>query len=124
MAAGLPLIKNVLTSIAKNFFAQIGLAAGSAKKSTIQKTFLVHWRLHDHLKWRDGSYYKMVKSFEESALMIKGGTETIKNRAKKTKKWISWHVTKYISCKFIKKYMVRKSKNTWTRTNKSRQWDN
>ena len=33
---------------------------------------------------------KIIKSFEDSGLMIKGVSETIENETKK--RWISWHV--------------------------------
>ena len=41
---------------------------------------------------------KIVKSLEESGLLIKYVSETIENEAKEQKMWISWHVVWYIKC--------------------------
>ena len=49
---------------------------------------------------------KIIKSLEESDLLIEGVSQTIKNKAKKTpKRWISQNVITYISCKYIGKYV-------------------
>ena len=45
---------------------------------------------------------KIMKSFEESGLLIKGVSKTIKNEAKKTIRSISWNVIRHFSCKFIR----------------------
>ena len=51
-------------------------------------------------------FMKIIKSLEESDLLIEGVSQTIKNKAKKTpKRWISQNVSTYISCKYIGKYV-------------------
>ena len=41
---------------------------------------------------------KIVKSFEETRLLIKGMSETIKNEAKEQKRTISFNLIRNISC--------------------------
>ena len=49
---------------------------------------------------------KMVKSLEDSGLLIKGVTQTIKNATKGQISWqISWYV-RYIRCKVIRKVVT------------------
>ena len=50
---------------------------------------------------------KIVRSLKKSGLLIKGVSETIKNEAKKTKRQVSWHVNRYISCQYLRKYFSR-----------------
>ena len=87
MTAGLPLMKNVLTPLAKNVLLPFGLSAGiSAADAAIQKklygsrtTVLIisNEEMDDIMK--------IVKSLEESGLLIKGISETNKNEAKEQK---------------------------------------
>ena len=85
MTARLPLIKNVLTPLAKSVLLSLGVtAAASATDATIQKkifgfsttTFVFSNNLNDTMK--------IVKSLEESSLLI-GVSEIIKNKAKEQK---------------------------------------
>ena len=85
MTARLPLIKNVLTPLAKSVLLSLGVtAAASATDATIQKkifgpsttTFIFSNNLNDTMK--------IVKSLEESSLLI-GVSEIIKNKAKEQK---------------------------------------
>ena len=46
---------------------------------------------------------KIVKSLEESSLLMKRASETIQNKTKKTKRRIFQYVVRYIKCKFIRK---------------------
>ena len=87
MTAGLPLMKSVLTSLAKSALLQLGLSAGmSAANAAIQKktygsgttTLIISNEEMEHIR-------KIVKSLEESGLLIKGISETIKNEAKEQK---------------------------------------
>ena len=60
---------------------------------------------------------KIVKSLEDSGLLIKGVTQTIKNATKGQISWqISWYV-RYIRCKVIRKVvtmnMTGPPKNIW-----------
>ena len=41
---------------------------------------------------------KVIKSLEESGLLVKDISGTIKSEAKEKKGWMSWHVIKYIRC--------------------------
>ena len=41
---------------------------------------------------------KTVKSLEESGLLIKGVSDTIKNEAKEKKRWFSQYVVRCINC--------------------------
>ena len=81
MTAGLPLMKSVLTPLPKNVLLPLGLSTGmSAADAAIQKkiygsgtTALVisNEEMEDIMK--------IVKSLEESGLLIKGISETIEN---------------------------------------------
>ena len=81
MTAGLPLMKSVLTTLPKNVLLPLGLSTGmSAGDAAIQKkiygsetTALVisNEEMEDIMK--------IVKSLEESGLLIKGISETIEN---------------------------------------------
>ena len=81
MTACLPLMKNVLTPIAENVLIPLELAvAASATDAAIQNkiyrsgtTALIFWseEMEDIMK--------IVRSYEESELLIKGISDTIKN---------------------------------------------
>ena len=81
MTACLPLMKNALTPIAENALIPLGLtAAASATDTAIQKkiygsgtTALIFW--NEEME----DIMKIVRSLEESGLLIKGISETIKN---------------------------------------------
>ena len=87
MTAGLPLIKDVLTSLAKIFLIPLRLTAeASATDAAIQKKIygsgltaliITNEKMEDIMK--------TVKSPEESGLIIKGINETIKNESKEHK---------------------------------------
>ena len=87
MTAVLPLMKSVLTPLAKSVFLPLPLSSGmSAADAEIQKkiygsgtTALIisNEEMEDIMK--------IVKLLEESGLLIKGISETIKNEAKKQK---------------------------------------
>ena len=50
---------------------------------------------------------KIVKSLEDSGLILKEFSKTIQDEAKETKRRLSQYVTRYIRCKFIRKYFSR-----------------
>ena len=87
MTAGLPLMKSVLTPLPKSVLILLGLSAGmSAADAAIQNkiygsgtTALIisDEEMEDILR--------IVKSLEESGLLIKGISETIKHEAKEQK---------------------------------------
>ena len=84
MTAGLPLMKNVLTPLTKSVLISLGLLAGmSAADAAIWKktdgsgtTALIIWNEEMN------NIMKIVKSLEESGLLIKCVSKTIKNEAK------------------------------------------
>ena len=84
MSAGLPLMKNVLTPFAKSFLIPLGLkAAASVTDAAIQKKIsgLGTLALIVSIEEMEDNM-KIIKSFEEPALLIKGINVTIKNEAK------------------------------------------
>ena len=87
MIVGLPLIKSVLTPLAKRFLLPFWLSAVmSATDSAIKKrkkgpgitTLII---LNKEMKY----IMKIVKSLEESGLLIKRISETVKNETKEEK---------------------------------------
>ena len=87
MTAGLPLMKSLLTPIAKSVFLSLGLTAGmSAADAAIQKKkkkklWIRNYSINN-FECRNGRYNEKVKSLEESGLIVKGITKTIKNETK------------------------------------------
>ena len=91
--ARLPLIGNVLKPLAKSVLMPLGLAAAaSATNAAVHKkmfgsgftTIIFNEEINDVMK--------IVKSLEESGLLIKGISKTIKNGEKEHKRRISWKV--------------------------------
>ena len=91
--ARLPLIGNVLKPLAKSVLMPLGLAAvASATNAAVHKkmfgsgftTIIFNEEINDVMK--------IVKSLEESGLLIKGISKTIKNGEKEHKRRISWNV--------------------------------
>ena len=87
LKTGLPLIKNVIKPLAKNVLIPLGLtAAASATDAGIHKKILgsgnttliiSNDEIHDIIK--------IVKSLEDSGLLLKGVTETVQNEVKEQK---------------------------------------
>ena len=87
MTAGLPLMKNVLTPLTKSILISLGLSAGmSAADAVIWKKIdgsgttallISNEEMNDVMR--------IVKSLEESGLLIKGVSKTIKNETKEQK---------------------------------------
>ena len=84
---GLPLIKNVLKRLDKSVLISLGLAASaSATEAAINKKMLgsgMNTLIISNEEIND--IMKIVKSLEESGLLIKVVSETIKNEAKEQK---------------------------------------
>ena len=99
MAAGLRLMKNVLIPLAKSVLIPLGLTAtASATDEAIQKKISGSGTIALIISNEEmEDITKKVKSLEESELLIKGISETIKND-NRTKKWISQNFIRYISC--------------------------
>ena len=88
MTAGLSLMKTVLTTLAKSVLFPFELSAGmSATVAAIQKK-IVNQELQPGLIISNEEMediMKIVKSLEESGLLIKGISKTIENEAKEDK---------------------------------------
>ena len=88
LKTGLPLTKNVITSLAKSVLIPLGLtAAASAADAGIHKkilgsgnntTLIISNKDMDDL-------IKIVKSLEDSGLLLKGITESVQNEVKEQK---------------------------------------
>ena len=83
----LPLISNILKTLAKSVLTPIGLTTpASATNAAIHKTmFRFGFRTLIISNEEMNDIMKIVKSVEESELLIKGVGETIKNEAKEQK---------------------------------------
>ena len=87
LKAGLPLIKNVIKPLAKSLLIPFGLtAAASAADARIHKKILGSGNKtliisNDEIE----DIVKIVKSLEDSGLLLKGLTETIQNEVKEEK---------------------------------------
>ena len=88
LKAGLPLIKNVITSLAKSVLIPLGLtAAGSAADPGIHKKILGSGNtttlIISNKDMED--LIKIVKSLEDSGLLLEGVTESVQNEVKEQK---------------------------------------
>ena len=87
LKTGLPLIKNVIKPLAKSVLIPLGLtAAASAADAGIHKKILGSGTTtliisNDEMK----DIIRIVKSLEDSGLLLKGVSETIQNEAKEQK---------------------------------------
>ena len=85
LKTGLPLMKNVLTPLAKSVLIPLGLtAAASAADAGIHKNIIGsggHTTLIISNKDMD-DLIEIVKSLEDSGLLLKGVTESVQNEAK------------------------------------------
>ena len=84
LKTGLPLIKNVITPLAKNALIPLGLtAAASAADAGIHKKILGPESTTLIITNKDmKDLIKTVKSLEDSGLLLKGVTETVQNELK------------------------------------------
>ena len=76
---GLPLMKNVLKPLDKSVLIPLGLTAAD---TGIQKKIWICDTNIDNSNKEMENIKKIVKSREESALLVRGASETIKNEAK------------------------------------------
>ena len=90
LKTGLPLMKNVLKPLAKNVLISLGLtAAASTTDAAIhEKMFESGVTTLISLKEEMNDIIKIVKSLEESGLLTKRTSETIKNEAKEQKRGV------------------------------------
>ena len=88
LKTGLPLMKSVITPLAKSVLIPLGLtAAAAAADAGIHKKILGsggHTTLIISNKDIE-DLIKIVKSLEDSRLLSKGGTESVQNEVKKQK---------------------------------------
>ena len=84
LKTGLPLIKNVSTPLAKSLLIPLGLtAAASAADAGIHKKILGSGNTTLIISNKDmKDLIKIVKSLEDSGLLLKGVTETVQNEVK------------------------------------------
>ena len=97
LKTGLPLIKNVITPLAKSVLIPLGLtAAASTADAGIRKKILGSGRRHSSSSASHNTtliisnkdiedLIKIVKSLEDSGLLLKGVTETVQNEVKEQK---------------------------------------
>ena len=87
LKTGLPMIKNVITSLAKTVLIPLGLtAAASAPDAGIHKKILGSGNTTLIISNKDmDDLIKIVKSLEDSGLLLKGVTESVQNEVKKQK---------------------------------------
>ena len=89
LKTGLPLIKNVIKPLAKSVLIPLGLtAAASAADAGIHKKILGSGHNNTTLIISNDEMediIKIVKSLEDSGLLLKGVSETIQNEAKEQK---------------------------------------
>ena len=103
---GLPLMKNVLKPLAKSVLIPLRLTAASATDAAIHKKIIESDTCPSDLANQTTSIFsneemnimKIIKSLEESGLLIKGNSETIKNERKRTERRISCNVIKHLWC--------------------------
>ena len=88
LKTGLPLIKNVIKPLAKSVLIPLGLtAAASAADAGIHKKILGSGNMTTLIISNDEIHdiIKIVKSLEDSGLLLKGITETVQNKVKEQK---------------------------------------
>ena len=86
MTAGLPLMKNILTSLGKSILILLVLTAAAITDATIQKKIYGSGTIALIISYEKmADLTKIVKPLEESGLLIKGVSETIKNEPKEQK---------------------------------------
>ena len=89
LKAGLPLMKSVIKPLAKSILIPLGLtAAASAANAGIHKKILGSGHNNTTLIISNDEmddFLKIVKSLEDSGVLLKGASETIQHEAKKQK---------------------------------------
>ena len=98
----LPLIGNVLKSLAKSVLILLGLTAAAAATDEVRhkKMFGSGVTTSIILNEEMNDIMKIVKSLEESVLLIKGVSDTIKNVAKEQKERFAGMLLGTFTCYF------------------------
>ena len=87
LKTGLALIKNVITPLAKSVLITLGLTAAAAKDVGIHKKILGSGNTTLIISNKDRQdLIKIVKSLEDSGLLLKGVTESVQNEIKEQKR--------------------------------------
>ena len=107
----LSLIKNVIKTIAKSVSIPHGLtAAASAQMQEYIKKILGSGNNNNTTLIISNNemenIVRIVKSLEDSGLLLKGVTETVQNEAKEQKRGYFSMLLGTIRCKFIRKYFI------------------
>ena len=92
----LPLIGNVLKSLAKSVLTLLQLTAGATGVATHNKIFGSGMTVLIISNEEMNHIIKIVKSLEETGLLKKGVSETIKNEAKEKQRRVFKFVVRYI----------------------------
>ena len=84
LKTGLPLIKNVIKPLAKSVLIPLGLTAAAAADAGIHKKILGSGNMTTLIISNDEieDIIKIVKSLEDSGLLLKGVTKTVPNEVK------------------------------------------
>ena len=110
MTAGLPLMKSVLTLLAKSVLLPLELSVGmSAADAAIQKK--IHGSGSTALITSNEEMediMKIVKSLEESGLLIKGIFEIIKNKTKEQKRELLWMLLGILAASLLRSVLTWK----------------
>ena len=112
LKTGLRLIKNVITPIAKSVLIPLGLtAAASAADVAIHKKILGSGNTTLITSNKDiEDLVKIVKSLEDSGILVKGVTESVQNEVKEQKEEIIWMQPHPLTNFEIKKFYENKSR--------------
>ena len=86
LKTGLPLIKNVITPLAKSVLILLGLTAAAADAGIPKKVLGSGSHTTQIISNKDtDDLIKIVKSLEDSGLLLKGVTESVQNEVKEQK---------------------------------------
>ena len=87
LKTGLPLISNVIKPLVKSVLIPLGLTAAAAADAGIHKKILGSGNNTTLIISNDeiNDIIKMIKSLEDSGLLLKGVTDTVKNEVKEQK---------------------------------------
>ena len=111
LKSGLPLMKNVIKSLAKSVLIPLGLTTASAAVGGIHKKILgLSSGTRTLIKSNDEmeDIIKIVKSLEDSGLLLKGVSETVQNEAKKRKGGFLRMLLSTLGASLLGKMLVRK----------------
>ena len=105
LKAELPLLKNVVKSLAQSVLLPLGLTASTTDVTIHKKISIsgVATLIFSNEEMND--IMKLVKILEKPALLIKGVNEAIKNRSKKTKRNIFLNVIRDFRCRFTREFI-------------------